>query len=93
MNTSEQLDCVVDAKTEVRDITHKAKYLCYPVGDIEVELSTLASKCGLEEEMEVYLDEVRSALNNLESAFYNCEDVFTDKKLELECRLEETEEN
>jgi hypothetical protein len=87
MNTSEQLDRVIDGKSKARDITHKAKHLTYPITDICVELSTLASECGLEEEMEDYLDEVRQAQNKVESAFFNCEDVFTDKKSELECKL------
>ena len=61
---------------QVRSITKKAKYLCYPITDITVELSSLADKHDLEKEMEYALDEVRVAQRKLESAFYRCEDVF-----------------
>ena len=61
---------------QARSITKEAKYLCYPVTDITVKLSSLADEHGLESEMEDALDEVNQALRKLESAFYRCEDVF-----------------
>ena len=72
---------------QVRSITKKAKYLCYPITDITVELSSLADKHDLEKEMEYALDEVREAQRKLESAFFRCEDVF----YELEIKENEYE--
>ena len=63
-------------KEQARSITKEAKYLCYPVTDITVKLSSLADEHGLEKEMEYALDEVRVAQNKLESAIFRCEDVF-----------------
>jgi hypothetical protein len=63
-------------KEQARSITKEAKYLCYPITDITVKLSSLADEYGLEKEMEDALDEVREAQRKLESAFYRCEDVF-----------------
>jgi hypothetical protein len=76
-----ELECALRLS---RDITKEAKYLCYPIGDIKVKLSSLAEEHGLEDEMEVYLDSVSDITNDLESAFYACESVFTDKIRELE---------
>tara|TARA_R100000687_G_scaffold78707_1_gene72263 strand:+ start:185 stop:433 length:249 start_codon:yes stop_codon:yes gene_type:complete len=77
---------------QARSITKEAKYLCYPISDITVKLSSLADEHGLEKEMEYALDEVRKAQRNLESAFYRCEEVFANKLSALECELEESED-
>jgi len=82
-----QIARIQDAESEARGITHNAKHLCYPISDISVKLSSLARECGLEEEMEDYLDEVRQIQNKLESAFYRCEEVFADAIRELESEL------
>ena len=60
---------------QARSITKEAKYLCYPVTDITVKLSSLADEHGLVKEMEDALDEVRKAQNKLESAIFSCEGV------------------
>jgi len=86
-----QIARIQDAESEARGITHNAKHLCYPITDITVALSRLASECGLEEEMDYYLDDVREAENKLESAFYRCEEAFANRISELECKLEEKE--
>ena len=88
-----QIARIQDAESEARGITHNAKHLCYPITDNTVALSRLASECGLEEEMDYYLDDVREAENKLESAFYRCEEVFADRRRELEEELYELEEN
>ena len=75
-NKLEELERVENAEIEARGITKEAKYLCYPITDIAVKLSSLADEHGLEKEMEYALDEVREAQRNLESAFFRCEDVF-----------------
>ena len=72
---------------QARSITKEAKYLCYPVTDITVKLSSLADEHGLEKEMEYALDEVREAQRKLESGFFRCEDVF----YELEIKESEYE--
>ena len=82
-----QIARIQDAESEARGITHNAKHLCYPISDISVKLSSLARECGLEEEMEDYLDEVRQIQNRLESAFYRCEEVFSNRISSLECEL------
>ena len=90
-NKLEEIERVEAAQHEARGITHNAKHLCYPITDITVALSSLASECGLEEEMDYYLDDVREAENKLESAFYRCEEAFANRISELECKLEEKE--
>ena len=88
-NKLEELERVEAAQHEARGITHNAKHLCYPITDITVALSRLASENGLEKEMDYYLDDVREAENKLESAIFRCEEVFADKRSALECELEE----
>ena len=83
-----ELEDLQSAWNESRGITHDAKYLDYPVNEIQLKLSNLAEKVGLEEEMEYYLDEVSEANNKLQSAFFRCDEVFQEaistKELEEE---------
>ena len=67
---------------QARSITKEAKYLCYPVTDITVKLSSLADEHGLESEMEDAIGEVLEAQNKLESAIFRCEDVFYELEIE-----------
>ena len=92
-NKLEEMDRVESAKYEARGITKGAKYLSYPITDITSQLSSLADECGLEEDMDYYLNDVREAENKLESAFYRCEEVFADRRRELEEELYELEES
>ena len=87
-----QIARIQDAESEARGITKKAKYLSNPITDISVKLSSLARECGLEEEMEDYLDEVRQIQNKLESAFFRCEEVFSNRISSLECELLDMED-
>ena len=91
-NKIEEMDRVESAELVARGITKGAKYLCYPITDITSQLSSLANECGLEEDMEDYLDDVREAENKLESAFYRCEEVFADRRRELEEELYDMED-
>ena len=91
-NKLEEMDRVESAELVARGITKGAKYLCYPITDITSQLSRLARECGLEEDMEDYLDEVRQIENKLESAFYRCEEVFADRITALECELLDMED-
>ena len=76
-----ELEC---ALREAIDINKEAKGLSYPVVDIQVKLSNLAEKHGLEDEMEYYLDQVNEASRELESRFYECESVFEEAISDLE---------
>ena len=89
MSKESIMDNLEIAVSQSRGITRDAKYLCYPILDIKVKLSSLAEEHGLEDEMEVYLEEVSKVSNDLESAFYACEAVFKDKLRELEYEEEE----
>ncbi len=91
-NKLEELEKVEYNRVESRVISGWAKSLCYPISDITTKLSSLASECDLEEEMEDYLDEVRQLQNKLESAFFRCEEVFADKIRSLEDELQDIED-
>jgi hypothetical protein len=92
MSKESIMDNLQIAVSQSRGITKDAKYLCYPILDIKVKLSSLAEENGLGDEMEVYLDAVSDIANDLESAFYECESVFKDKLRELEYEEELGEE-
>ena len=83
----EEIDNLKIALSTAIDITKEAKGLSYPIVDIQVKLSGLAEKHGLEEEMEYYLDQVNEASRELESKFFECESVFKDAISELELSL------
>ena len=91
-NKLDEMERVENALSQSRRITKDAKYLCYPILDIKVKLSSLAEEHGLGEEMEEYLEEVSNVSNKLESAFFKCDEVFTNKKSSLECELLDIEE-
>ena len=91
-NKLEEMERVESAKYEARGVTKEAKYLCYPITDITSQLSRLADECGLEEDMDYYLDDVREAENKLESAFYRCEEAFSDRVSTLRYELQDIEE-
>jgi len=91
-NKLEEMDRVESAEIVARGITKGAKYLSYPITDITSQLSSLADECGLEEDMDYYLNDVREAENKLESAFYRCEEVFADKIRSLEDELQDMED-
>ena len=91
-NKLEEIERVESAELVARGITKGAKYLCYPITDITSQLSSLANECGLEEDMDYYLNDVREAENKLESAFYRCEEVFADRRTALEYELQDIEE-
>jgi len=91
-NKLEEIERVESAELVARGITKGAKYLCYPITDITSQLSSLANECGLEEDMEDYLDDVREAENKLESAFYRCEEAFSDRVSTLRYELQDIEE-
>ena len=91
-NKLEEMERVEYNRVEARVISGWAKSLCHPISDITVQHSRLAKECELEEEMEDYLDEVRQIQNKLESAFFRCEEVFSNRISSLECELLDMEE-
>ena len=91
-NKIEELERVENAQIEARGVTKEAKYLCYPIGDVSSQLRSLANECGLEHDMESYLEDVRQIENKLESAFFRCEEVFADRRRELEEELYDMED-
>ena len=91
-NKLEEMDRVESAKYEARGITKGAKYLSYPITDITSQHSSLADECGLEEDMDYYLNDVREAENKLESAFFRCEELFSKRISSLECELLDMED-
>jgi len=66
------------AYTEARSITKDAKHLSYPVTELQVKLSNLAEDNGLTYEMDCCLDVVSELQSKLESAFFECDQVFLD---------------
>ena len=64
------------ALTESQGITRDAKYI--DTLDIQSKLANLAEKHDLVEEMDEALDNVRVHLNKLQSAIFECEEVFND---------------
>ena len=90
-NKLEELGRVENAEIEARGITKEAKYLCYPISEIAGKLSSLAHENGIEG-IDSYLDDVSEAERKLESAFYRCEEVFADRRRELEDELQDMED-
>ena len=90
-NKLEELERVENAEIEARGITKEAKYLCYPISEIAGKLSSLAYENGVEG-IDSYLDDVSEAERKLESAFYRCEEVFADRRRELEEELYDMED-
>ena len=66
------------AYTEAMSITKDAKHLSYPVIELQVKLSNLAEDNGLTYEMDCCIDEINKLQNQLESAFFECDQVFLD---------------
>ena len=67
------LEC---ALTESRGITKNAKYI--DLMEITSRLSGLADHHGLLEDMDDYLDNVTEHLHKLQSAIFQCDEVFED---------------
>jgi len=66
------------AYTEAMSITKDAKHLSYPVVELQVKLSNLAEDNGVTYEMDCCLDVVSDLQRKLESAFFECDQVFLD---------------
>ena len=86
-DTLAEIDNLKIALRTAIEINKEAKGLSYPIVDIQVKLSGLAEKHGLEDEMEYCLDHVNEQSNKLQSAFFECESVFEEAISELELSL------
>tara|TARA_R110000744_G_C18894733_1_gene508447 strand:+ start:207 stop:491 length:285 start_codon:yes stop_codon:yes gene_type:complete len=89
MKTKQELEDldIENAFSQSQKITHDAKYLEYPVVELQVKLSNLAEDVGLQKEIEYYLDQITEALHKLQSACFQCDEVFEEaliRKEELE---------
>ena len=95
MSKSEQLakesEDLKFALISSRGITHDAKYL--DVSEITSKLLDLAEDYNLLEEMEEALDNVREHINKLQSAIFQCEDVFEDAYKESILTFDEWKES
>ena len=87
------MGCVI---RDVNDITKDIKYMDSP-SNIYLKIMGIAEKNGIDEkDLEYKIDEVREAVNKLESAVYGLVEPFEEKKSEisnekemLECDLED----
>jgi hypothetical protein len=77
------------AYTEAMSITKDAKHLSYPVVELQVKLSNLAENNNLTYEMDCCLDVVGELQSKLESAFFECDQVFLDAIEDERLRREE----
>ena len=77
------------AYTEAMSITKDAKHLSYPVVELQVKLSNLAEDNGVTYEMDCCLDVVSDLQRKLESAFFECDQVFLDAIEDERLRREE----
>ena len=77
------------AYSEAMSITKDAKHLSYPVTELQVKLSNLADDNGLTYEMDCCLDIVSELQSKLESAFFECDQVFLDAIEDERLRREE----
>ena len=73
---------------KVNDITRAIKYDSTPM-DIYIEVESLAESLGIDVESEV--DEIRSKVNDLESAIYELVAPFEDKLREVEYEYDDLE--
>ena len=77
------------AYSEAMSITKDAKHLSYPVTELQVKLSNLAEDNGVTYEMDCCLDVVSDLQRKLESAFFECDQVFLDAIEDERLRREE----
>ena len=88
-----RLDALENAMGSVRKATKGGKYLGSDVIDIMVEIQGFAEKLGIDpDELEYAENQVREAMNNLESAIYGLEEPFEDAIRALQNKIDDSEE-
>ena len=83
-----QLESALDS---ARDITRQIKYNDVP-SDIVSEIENLADELDITYHS-FQINDVWSAINNLESAIYNLEEIFEDALSDVRYKIEELEED
>tara|TARA_B100001113_G_C21092506_1_gene615021 strand:- start:850 stop:1170 length:321 start_codon:yes stop_codon:yes gene_type:complete len=82
------MDCLIRT---VNDTTRDIKYNDVP-SNIYMKVQSLAEDNGVDEqELEWKIDEVREAVNKLESAIYNLVEPFEEKKRDIDNEKDELE--
>ena len=82
------MDCVIST---VNSETKAIKYDDIPM-NIYIKIQSLAEENGIDEkELEWKIDEVRDAVNKLESAIYDLVEPFEDKKRDIDNEKDELE--
>jgi hypothetical protein len=85
-----RLDALQDSIGSIRKATKGGKYLGSDVIDIMVEIQGFAEKLGIDpDELEYAENQVREAMNNLESAIYGLEEPFEDAIRTLQNRIDD----
>jgi hypothetical protein len=87
-NKSFDMECVI---RDVNSETKAIKYDDIPM-NIYIKIQSLAEANGIDEkELEWKIDEVRDAVNKLESAIYDLVEPFEDKKRDIDNEKDELE--
>ena len=87
-NKSFDMECVI---RDVNSETKAIKYDDIPM-NIYIKIQSLAEANGIDEkELEWKIDEVRDAVNKLESAIYDLVEPFEDKKRDLDNEKDDLE--
>ena len=87
-NKSFDMECVI---RDVNSETKAIKYDDIPM-NIYIKIQSLAEENGIDEkELEWKIDEVRDAVNKLESAIYDLVEPFEDKKRDIDNEKDELE--
>ena len=85
-----RLDALQDSIGSIRKATKGGKYLGSDVIDIMVEIQGFAEKLGIDpDELEYAENQVREAMNNLESAIYGLEEPFEDAIRALQNKIDD----
>ena len=83
-----------DMECIIRDVNAETKVIKYndiPM-NIYIKIQSLAEENGIDEaDLEYKINEVREAVNNLESAIYGLVEPFEDKKREIDYAKDEIE--
>ena len=85
-----RLDALQDSIGSIRKATKGGKYLGSDVIDIMVQVQGFAEKLGIDpDELEYAENQVREAMNNLESAIYGLEEPFEDAIRSLQNKIDD----
>ena len=85
-----RLDALQDSIGSIRKATKGGKYLGSDVIEIMVEIQGFAERLGIDpDELDYAENQVREAMNNLESAIYGLEEPFEDAIRSLQNRIDD----